>query len=301
MQLREKMLADEEAPAADMIPLQQTGPQLPDKKSKVAIVVAALICLAYALAMSLSKRCDSNVFILERDPTISFPHVKEQVSVAALEGISIGLPALAIFLSSALQKYKAHNSALASLLNFYLYCGLGLAICLLATDAITNNVKILVLRPRPNFFAYCDYKGYGSAMNSGNYTLYNSVTTANAIGSVSACTASAATVKDSVLSFPSGHSSLSFAAMTYIALLARYTIAQRRPFFLLSFDGLVVIAPFYLSAWIAITRIQDFYHHCDDVMMGSTIGICCSWAVFRCVSLLLSRHVCAEATRPASK
>ena len=40
------------------------------------------------------------------------------------------------------------------------------------------NSKTFCGRKRPNFFALCNYKGYKTALATGNFTYYNSVTVA---------------------------------------------------------------------------------------------------------------------------
>ena len=268
----------------------------PDRVDKIRHVLVCIGCIIYAACMHLAyKENLSKVWFLERDPTLSFPHVIEQVSVQALEGISIGIPIFFILLCSAALKYRLGTGACffrGISLEIYFYLLVGLAQALLLTDAITTNVKIMVMRPRPNFFAYCNYKGYGSAMTSGNYTSYDAQTTANIIGTISSCLASTGSVDDSVLSFPSGHSSMSWAGMTFISLLLKLTISQRKRFVFASIDGVVFIAPLYLSAWVAITRIVDYYHHCDDCMMGATIGVITTFHIWKCTEALLNQHVC---------
>ena len=64
-----------------------------------------------------------------------------------------------------------------------------------------------------------DYKGYGTALASGNLTAYFANTVPGMPGSYSACLAPNAKIHQARLSFPSGHSALSFCAMTYMALM----------------------------------------------------------------------------------
>ena len=37
------------------------------------------------------------------------------------------------------------------------------------------------VRPRPNFFGICDYKGYATALTTGDFSSYNSLTTGSMI------------------------------------------------------------------------------------------------------------------------
>lgn len=261
-------------------------------------VVAFGALLVYALCVNLTNPSTSRVFILERNPALSFPYVTSQVPVSMLVILCIGVPSAAILSAVPFLRYNQTKTQAGSAFYACLILFLTLGQCLLMSDAITNSIKVLVLRPRPNFFARCDYKGFQTAMSSANFTSYNTQTQANVQGSTSYCLAAHSTVVDSVLSFPSGHSSLSWAAMTFISLLVKYTIEQYSPFKFLSLHGILFAAPLYLSAWIAITRIQDFYHHTDDVMMGSFIGAATTIFVFRNGRDLLDEFRCLRRGEP---
>lgn len=101
----------------------------------------------------------------------------------------------------------------------YLCCFelLGLAQAIFLTMGSYNAVKSFVGRLRPNFFAACDYKGYGEGLASGNLSAYMAATEAGAVGDAAHCRASADDVHEASLSFPSGHAAMSFAGMTYAA------------------------------------------------------------------------------------
>jgi len=75
------------------------------------------------------------------------------------------------------------------------------------------------------------------------------------------------------LSFPSGHSSGSFFAMTFLFLyFAGKTKAFKRGhFFLFIFCAI----PLYLASWVAITRLHDYKHNYSDVLAGAIIGCVC--------------------------
>jgi membrane-associated phospholipid phosphatase len=42
---------------------------------------------------------------------------------------------------------------------------------------------------------------------------------------------------------------------------------------------LLQFAHFILACWIIITRINDYMHHPEDVIMGSIIGIVCAYII----------------------
>jgi len=73
------------------------------------------------------------------------------------------------------------------------------------------------------------------------------------------------------LSFPSGHTSASFAATVFLFwyLCGKTKVFKQGHFIVLLFIGI----PIYLAIWIAITRIHDFKHNYSDIIAGSMIGI----------------------------
>ncbi|KAI0289460.1 phosphatidic acid phosphatase type 2/haloperoxidase [Russula brevipes] len=114
----------------------------------------------------------------------------------------------------------------------------------LITDALKNRVG----RLRPDFLSRCQWDaaqhvctGYG-------------------------CNE----ILDGRKSFPSGHTSSAFVGMTFITF-----VTPSGGFFLRSrFARLcLVLSPLFFATWVAITRIEDYRHHKEDVIVGSGIGI----------------------------
>jgi len=76
-----------------------------------------------------------------------------------------------------------------------------------------------------------------------------------------------------VLSFPSGHSSLSFAAMTTLSLymMGKFHILSipKRSSLL---KATISLVPFILSCYIAISRTRDYHHDFSDILAGAILG-----------------------------
>jgi diacylglycerol diphosphate phosphatase/phosphatidate phosphatase len=79
-------------------------------------------------------------------------------------------------------------------------------------------------------------------------------------------------------SWPSGHTSLSFATMSFLsfwlsAKCGLFTNHRRRGML-----GIVLLcmAPYILSFFIAASRIYDYWHHPSDINTGIIIGLLCS-------------------------
>lgn len=145
-----------------------------------------------------------------------------------------------------------------------------LSVALLSTGCSTEIIKVIVSRPRPSFYYLCNYKGYSNAVNSGNYTLYNELITINAIGNYDYCYNNNE-VNNSISSFVSGHTSISFCSMLFTTFIVQKMFNIKNSFTLL---GMFSYGFLIISAWIEITRIQDMRHHEDDIIGGVIVGLC---------------------------
>ncbi|KAI1621417.1 PAP2 domain protein [Exophiala viscosa] len=151
-----------------------------------------------------------------------------------------------------------------------LHCGwLGLLLAQGAAFVITGTLKNLCGRPRPDLIDRCQ-PGPGSA----DGVPYGLVTKA-------ICTQTdAAIMQDGFRSFPSGHSSSSFAGLFYLSL---YLAAKLH---VLDQKGevwrtCIVLVPTLAASCIAMSRIMDARHHPFDVLFGSALGILCAWGSYR--------------------
>ncbi|KAH8825585.1 phosphatidic acid phosphatase type 2/haloperoxidase [Flagelloscypha sp. PMI_526] len=165
-----------------------------------------------------------------------------------------------------------HNSSL----------GLVLSLCL--TGAITQFTKVTVGRPRPDLISRCDPPP-GSV--DPEFGLSNS----------SICRQTDAyMMRDGFRSFPSGHSSLSFAGLGFLAfyLAGKLHLFDRRGH---AGKAWLSLAPFAGAAMVAISRTMDYRHHWQDVLTGSTLGTVVSYFAYRQYYPHLAS---AEAHRPFS-
>jgi len=161
---------------------------------------------------------------------------------------------------------------------------------------ITSTFKEFNGRLRPNFFAMCDYKGYRNAVANNNWTYYDANTIAGRPGDFKFCMATEGEVQEAMRSFPSGHSSLIFSALTPIAMyfLVAFTAEKERKFAseklyeklhwrkfkLKSWQIITTVTIFSTGLLIASTRTRDYFHNFDDVFTGSVIGIFSSMVAF---------------------
>lgn len=134
--------------------------------------------------------------------------------------------------------------------------GLGLAISIILSCFVTDVLKDAVGRPRPDFLARCEPKITASPED---------------LVTIDVCTASGHVLQDGWRSFPSGHSSFSFAGLGYLAMFfASQTHALRPRTSLLVV--LFCVAPLLAAALIAISRLEDYRHDHADVICGSLLG-----------------------------
>ncbi|EYU44117.1 hypothetical protein ABFS82_04G136700 [Erythranthe guttata] len=133
---------------------------------------------------------------------------------------------------------------------------LGLAYSVLVTAVITDSIKDAVGRPRPNFYYRCFPDGVAvfDPMN----------------GDV-LCTGDAKIIKEGYKSFPSGHSAWSFAGLGFLAwyLCGKIKVFDKRGH---AAKLCIVVLPYLFAALVAISRVDDYWHHWTDVFAGSILG-----------------------------
>ncbi|KAG8217763.1 phosphatidic acid phosphatase type 2/haloperoxidase [Butyriboletus roseoflavus] len=149
-----------------------------------------------------------------------------------------------------------HNSALGLIL--------GLAI----TGAVTQFSKITVGRPRPDLLSRC-------IPISGSQDLAYGLST-DAI-----CTQTDQSIMlDGWRSFPSGHSSLSFAGLGFLS----FYIAGKMHLFDTKGHAHKVwmsATPLAGATLVAISRTMDYRHHWEDVVAGAILGFVVAYFAYR--------------------
>ncbi|CAH9146397.1 unnamed protein product [Cuscuta epithymum] len=133
---------------------------------------------------------------------------------------------------------------------------LGLLFALLITAVITDAIKDAVGRPRPDFFWRCFPDGHSKFDKLGDVI----------------CHGKESDIKEGHKSFPSGHTSWSFAGLGFVSL---YLAGKLK-----TFDGrghvaklCLVFLPLLAASLVAISRVDDYWHHWTDVFVGGLIGL----------------------------
>ncbi|OQD70654.1 hypothetical protein PENDEC_c022G03998 [Penicillium decumbens] len=143
-------------------------------------------------------------------------------------------------------------------------CGiLGLLLSQGLAFVITQVLKNACGKPRPDLIDRCQPRA-GSA-DLPTYGLSNSTI----------CTGDAALIKDGFRSWPSGHSSSSFAGLFYTSLWlgGKLHVMDNRGE---SWKTLLVMVPILAATLVAVSRIMDARHHPFDVITGSLLGVVCA-------------------------
>ncbi|ORC92375.1 phosphatidic acid phosphatase protein [Trypanosoma theileri] len=197
-----------------------------------------------------------------KDPSIDYPYV-----------VSVTFPiwTLFLFLAMALVFYGLVVTSLGGPLWLWVKAQLLAAV---SQQVIVNLLKIYAGRIRPDYLNRLRYLGF----NEDSY----------AESGVKGITASEyycrlgdkyAELREGRLSFPSGHSSTSFAVFTFMSL---FLFAYIRPS---SHGGsfvrlLLSLCPMIIAFLCAVSRTRDYWHHFDDVVAGALIGTVCSLLCF---------------------
>ncbi|KAF8481531.1 phosphatidic acid phosphatase type 2/haloperoxidase [Gautieria morchelliformis] len=142
---------------------------------------------------------------------------------------------------------------------------LGIAI----TGSITQIVKVTVGRPRPDCIDRCQPRP-GSA-NHAVFGLVNATICTQTDNSI---------LKDGFRSFPSGHSSLSFAGLGFLSfyLAGKLHLFDQRGY---TGKAWISVVPLMGAALVAISRTMDYRHHWQDVVVGSLLGLSLAWYSYR--------------------
>ncbi|KAJ8753664.1 hypothetical protein K2173_026340 [Erythroxylum novogranatense] len=175
-----------------------------------------------------------------------FPFKQDSIPFWAVPFIAVLLPMVIFAFNYYRRKdiYDLHHAIL------------GLLFSVLITGVITDTIKDAVGRPRPNFFWRCFPDGK---------PLFDAVS-----GDV-ICHGDPKIIKEGYKSFPSGHTSWSFAGLTYLAwyLAGKIRAFDRRGHVA---KLCIVLLPVLVAALIGISRVDDYWHHWTDVFTGAFLG-----------------------------
>ncbi|CAL1541613.1 unnamed protein product [Lymnaea stagnalis] len=144
---------------------------------------------------------------------------------------------------------------------------LGVSLSMYLSLVITNLIKLVVGRPRPDFFDRC----------------YKELPEDPKVLSQANCDRSGDLVSQGYKSFPSGHSTLAFGGMAYLSFYIALNLkvfsqinSQHSSLRLIAF-----LVPLVVATLVAASRTSDYHHHWQDVLAGSFIGLMVAYMCFR--------------------
>ncbi|XP_042398708.1 lipid phosphate phosphatase 2-like [Zingiber officinale] len=178
---------------------------------------------------------------------LRYPVKRNTVPVWAVPMIAILLP-IVIYCAVYFRRRDAYD---------FHHAILGLLYSVFITAVITDVIKDAVGRPRPDFFWRCFPDGKED---------YDNFTTSVI------CHGGKSEINEGHKSFPSGHASWCFAGLGF---LSWYLAGKMRVF-----DGrghvaklCLVALPLLAASLVAISRVDDYWHHWQDVVVGGLIGL----------------------------
>ncbi|KAM0961288.1 hypothetical protein ACFX2I_020582 [Malus domestica] len=173
---------------------------------------------------------------------LRYPMKESTVPLWAVPMYSVLLP-IAIFLFFYMRRkdvYDLHHSIL------------GLLFAVLITGVITDAIKNAVGRPRPDFFWRCFPDGKDV------YDTFGGVM----------CHGKSGDIKEGHKSFPSG----SFAGLGFLSL---YLCGKIKAFDRQGHVAklCIVLLPLLAASLVGISRVDDYWHHWQDVFAGGLLGL----------------------------
>ncbi|GAO14644.1 uncharacterized protein UV8b_05289 [Ustilaginoidea virens] len=242
--------------------------------------IGFLVLLGAWLALAILTTPFHRLFFIN-DLRIAYPHaLHERVSVFCMFMYALLLP-LALLIACNLASRAPMSKHEVTYLPFL--------ISLLLTSFLTDVVKNAVGRPRPDLLDRCRP---------------SASTKPNVLVGIEVCQSHESfKLQDGWRSFPSGHSSFSFAGLGFLSLF----LAGQLHVFDHPVGGrdlgraLICLLPLIGATLIAISRCEDYRHDVYDVCVGSALGMSVAYWSYRRHWPRLSSPKCSEPyPRPGS-
>ena len=249
----------------------------------VGELVVTLLLLIIGFSASVTKPRTSS--FVERDPSLSQPiSINGDIVPSSLLVLyAVLFPALITSSLLTLQWIQTEKKERKKILKRSFWIAISFAQAFGVALSATNVLKNAIARQRPSFFAMINYAGYADAIStqqsSEQWAMYFAKTSStdhesNYFGSLEKAgpNISEKVINDAQRSFPSGHSSISFAGLTWLVCLLRFFGKVKSGDFF-SLRAFISTLPLILAAYIAVSRVRDRKHNVDDISVGAVIGV----------------------------
>ncbi|KAL7752827.1 hypothetical protein RI367_001830 [Sorochytrium milnesiophthora] len=224
--------------------------------------IVILLVTAFAAAMVDRIPPFQQLFYLD-DEAIKYPMaLMERVDSLMLIIYGMVIP---LFVTLILSRWfgKTHKAVY--------FSAMGLLYALTSMALVVHIIKVSVGRLRPDFLDRCK----PTTIDTSAYPV---------------CTGDPKIINDGRKSFPSGHAATSWTGYSYIALYCIYLLEARfgdghdrgnrdtvaavtdKPTVIRPWIPIIKIIMFVPPFMIGVTRLQDYRHHWQDVLVGSLIG-----------------------------
>jgi len=221
------------------------------------------------------------------DESIRHPFLPSTVPSSAMIPINYVVPILTFILVETFNLKSSYKPVLSqSYHHSKIFC-----FGALSTTLLTDVTKYTVGRPRPHFIEVCNPNIEFNNVTCGTDSQPKYVTEYECQGNEKLFPNDKdrkKKMKDSRLSFCSGHASLTWFSMFYTAMFLQWRLMlceEKKPLVLLKLicQLLCIIFALYTS----MTRISDYKHHPGDVLAGSILGVVWAVIIFSWVSGIL--------------
>ncbi|EDV97183.1 putative phosphatidate phosphatase [Drosophila grimshawi] len=208
------------------------------------------------------------------DESLMYPYHSNTVSSSMLHWLGLYLPLLLLLilescrcrrpLDSKWQQYwPVYNT-----LRWFLFGHV-------ASSVLKNMGKHTIGRLRPHFFDICRPQ-----LADGGFCTDDAHRQGGVYHTVYTCVSGADTelIFDAHISFPSGHSSMAFYGLVFVALHLQRIRRTLPDNMLRPLCQLVCVS---IASFVGLSRVMDYKHHWSDVVAGSLLGTLVALAVVR--------------------